>query len=56
MVIRVNMTCVRTPIVRIIVCDAKGLKHRFELQKDLILAMSKDIRQHFAAMVINGMP
>jgi hypothetical protein len=33
--IRIDMTCVRTPIVRIIACDAKRLSQGFELQKQL---------------------
>jgi hypothetical protein len=54
--IGIDMTGIRTPIVRVIAHDAKRLQQRFELQKDVILATSKDIRQDLATAVINSMP
>src|SRR5712691_2924797 len=52
----VQMSCVRAPMIRIEAGEAEGLQQRFELQKDLICAAPKNIRQDCAGMMINGMP
>lgn len=54
--IGIDMTGVSTPIVCVILRDAKGFQQGFELQKSFILATSKDIGQNFATTVVNGMP
>ena len=43
MLVGVEMTRVRAPIISVIAHDAKGLEQRFELQKHLILPPTKDI-------------
>jgi len=50
------MPCIRTPMIGIKAGEAKGLQERFELQKDLIFAAPKDIRQNRARVMINRMP
>jgi hypothetical protein len=54
--IRIEMTGVRSPIVRVITRDPKRLQERFELQKHFIFAASKDVGKDLAAAVINRMP
>jgi hypothetical protein len=53
---RVEMTCVRPPLIGIVMGQAKGFQERFEFEEDFILAASKDIRQNRPRTVINGMP
>ena len=52
----VNMALVGAPPIRVEAADPKRLKQLFELQKDGILAPPKDVRQHGATLVIDGMP
>jgi hypothetical protein len=54
--IRIDMSHVRTPVIGIEARDSKWLQQCFELQKHLILATPKDISQHLATPVINRMP
>ncbi len=54
--IRLYMSRVSAPIVRIILRDSKGLQQRFELQKHFILATPKHVGQDLATAVINRMP
>ena len=54
--IRIDMSRVRTPVIGIEARDSKWLQQHFELQKHLILAPPKDIRQHLATPVTNRMP
>ena len=37
-------------------CEPKGLQQRLELEKDGILATTKDIRQDRSRAMVNGMP
>src|SRR5260370_39372474 len=52
----VQMPGVRAPMIGIKAGEAKGLQERFELQKDLVFAATKDIRQDRACVMINRMP
>src|SRR4030095_11165066 len=54
--IRIEMTRVRAPIVRIIPRDAKRFQQRLELEKYLIFAAPQDVRQHVTTAVINRVP
>jgi len=45
MLIRIEMTRISAPVVRVIASDAKWLEQPFELEEDLILLMSKNIGQ-----------
>ena len=54
--IRVDMARVRAPIIRIETRNVKRLQQGFELQKHLVLATPKNIGQHLATAMINGMP
>ena len=54
--IRIDMTRVRAPRVRIIACNAKRLQQGFELQKYLVLAPPKHVGQHLPTAVIHRMP
>ena len=51
-----DMSRVRAPIVRVIFRDPKRLQQRCELQKHFVLATSKHVRQDLATAVINRMP
>src|SRR3712207_6202175 len=51
-----QMSRVSTPIIRVESPDPKRLQQRFQLQKYLVLAPAKDIRQDRAGPVIDGMP
>src|SRR6516162_6346891 len=52
MLLGVNMPLVRTPPIRVKTRDAKGLQQRLQLQKDRILPLPKNIRQHGATVMI----
>jgi hypothetical protein len=54
--IRIEMTRESAPIVRIISRNAKRFQQGFALQKHLICAAPKDVRQDLTTAVINGMP
>ena len=54
--IHIEMTRVGTPIIGIIAGDPKRLQQRFELHKHFIFAACKDVRQDFAASVVDRMP
>ena len=49
------MPFVRPPMIRIEAREPEGLQQRFELQKDVVFAAPKDIRQDRARVMINGM-
>src|SRR6266700_6165220 len=51
-----HMPLIGSPAVRAIARDTKGRQQRFEFEEDRILPSAKDIRQHRACMVINGVP
>jgi hypothetical protein len=53
---RGDMTRVCAPIVRVVPRDAKRLEQRFELQKRLILATTKEVGQDLTTVMIHGMP
>ena len=53
---RLQVSPVRTPIIRMKAPDPEGLQQRFQLHKYLIRAPTKDIRQDGAGPVIDGMP
>lgn len=44
-----------TPIVCIVVRDAKGLEQRLQLYKDFVRAPAKDVRQNLPGTVIDSM-
>ena len=52
----VDMALVGAPPIGVEAVDPKRLEQRFELQKDGILSPPKDVRQHGATLVIDGMP
>ena len=52
----VQMTLIRPPMIRIKTGEPEGLKQRFQLQKHLVFAAAKDIRQDRSSAMINGMP
>src|SRR5262249_43290520 len=52
----VQMPAVGTPMIRVVTGQAEGLEQRFELQKDLVFAATKDVGQDLAGVVIDGMP
>src|SRR5215510_771494 len=52
----VQMSGVGTPMIRVVAGQSEGLEQRFELQKDLVFAATKDIGQDLARVVIDGMP
>jgi hypothetical protein len=54
--VRIEVTSVRAPVIGVIARDAKRLEQPFELQKYLILPPAKDIGQDLTRMVIDGMP
>ena len=45
-----------TPIVCIVVSDAKGLEQRLQLYKDFVRAPAKDVRQNLPGTVIDSIP
>jgi hypothetical protein len=52
--IRIDMSHVRTPVIGLEARDSKWLQQCFELQKHLILATPKDISQHLATPMITA--
>jgi hypothetical protein len=52
----VEMSFIRTPMIRIKPGEPEGLQQRFELQKDFVFAAAKDIGQNLTCVVIDGMP
>ena len=52
----VDMPFVRSPSVGVKSRDAKGLQQVLEFEKDGILPSPKDVRQHRATVMIDGMP
>jgi hypothetical protein len=54
--VRIEMPCLRAPIIGVIARAAKWREQRFEVQQPLILPPAKDIRQPLACPVIDGMP
>jgi hypothetical protein len=54
--IRIEMTRVGAPIVRIIPRDAKRFQQGLELEKHLILAAPQDVRQHSTTAMIYRVP
>ena len=54
--IRIEMTRVRTPIVRIIPRDAKRFQQSLELQKHLIFAAPQDLCQYLTTAVVYRVP
>src|SRR5215813_6757728 len=53
---RLEMTCVGAPMIGIIAPDPKRLQQRFEPQKHVVFAATKDVGQDLAGVVIDGMP
>src|SRR6266480_5051253 len=56
MLFRVEVTRVRAPMICRVVREPEGLQQRLELEKDGILATTKDIRQDRSRAMVNGMP
>ena len=56
MLFRVKVTRVRAPMIGIIMREPKGLQQRLELDKDGVLATTKDLRQDRSRVMVNGMP
>ena len=54
--VRGQMAGVRAPMIGVKAGEPKGLQQCFKLQKDLILAMPKDVRQDLLTTVIDRMP
>src|SRR5215217_6176981 len=54
--VRVQMSCVRAPMIGIKTGEPEGLQQCFELQKDLVFAAPKDIRQDGTRVMIDRMP
>src|SRR6266702_7448932 len=54
--VRVEVTRVGAPMIGVVAGQPEGLEQRFELQKDLICAATKDVSQDLARAVIDGMP
>src|SRR5919198_6556761 len=52
----VEVTRVSAPRIGIIPGQPEGLQQRFEPQKDLVFAATKDVGQDLAGCVIDGMP
>src|SRR5215510_5899804 len=53
---RIKMPGVCAPLIGMIARDPKRLQQGFQLQKDLVFAAAKDIRQDGSSAVIDGMP
>ena len=49
-----EMAFVRPPMIRIKASEPEGLQQRFELQKDVVFAAPKDIRQDGPRMMLLG--
>src|SRR2546423_3378391 len=56
MLFRVEVTRVRAPMICRVVREPEGLQQRLELEKDGILATTKDLRQDRSRAMVNGMP
>src|SRR5712691_1813890 len=54
--VRVQMSCVRAPMIGVKAGESKGLQERFELEKNVVLTPAKDLRQDCSSGVIDGMP
>jgi hypothetical protein len=54
--LRIAVSLVGPPPIRVKPCDPTRLEHRFALQKDGILPLPKAIRQHRPTGVIDGRP
>src|SRR6266498_748073 len=52
----VQMPGVCAPMIGVVAGQPEGFEQRFELQKDLICAATKDVSQDLARAVIDGMP
>ena len=48
----VEMPGVGAPIIGVVASKHEGLQQRFALQKDLIVAVTKDVGQDFACVVV----
>ena len=53
---RIEIALVGASPIRVKPRDAKRFQERLQLQKDRILSVPKDVRQHGATVVIDGMP
>ena len=51
----VQMPGVGPPMIGVVAGQPEGLEQRFELQKDLVCAATKDVGQDLAGVVIDGM-
>src|SRR5687767_12301714 len=56
MVLRVDMSLVGPPAIRVIPGDAKRRQEGFEPQKDVILTPTKHVRQHLPTLMIDRVP
>src|SRR5580765_239291 len=56
MLFRGEVTPVCAPMIGRVMCEPKRLQQRLELEKDGILATTKDIRQDCSRAMVNGMP
>lgn len=56
MLLWVDMPCVCSPSVGVKSRDAKGFQEVFKFYEDCILPSSKDVHQHRATVMIDGMP
>ena len=54
--VRVQMSCVCAPMIRIKTGEAEGLQERFELEKNVVLAAAKDLGQNGSCVMIDRMP
>src|SRR5262252_1134076 len=52
----VQIPGVGTPMIRIVAGQSEGLEQRFELEKDVVFAATKDGGQDLAGVVIDSMP
>src|SRR5712691_4737327 len=52
----VQMPGVGAPIIGVVAGEPEGRQQRFELQKDLVCAATKDVGQDLPCAVIDGMP
>ena len=53
--VRGQMPGVGPPIISVVASEPEGLQQRFELQKDLVFAATKDVGQDLAGVMIDGM-
>src|SRR5215831_5917308 len=52
----VQMPSVGSPMIGVVAGQPEGLEQRFELQKDVVFAATKDVGQDLASVGIDGMP